>query len=133
MKTYEDVLNVVKACWHLDIEAYWWVDSTKEDEVKCAINCNDFFYWACSDAVDLEVEDLPLLQQTYDDLKALETLECPILIDNVELLYCARKRMMRPQGAFYKYLPKETWTLFNACGPHRKENVANPVETPEEE
>jgi hypothetical protein len=54
--------------------------------------CNDFFFWARSDAVDVTEETLPELEKAILDS------------DNIygPLLYCARQREMRPQGAYYK-------------------------------
>jgi len=43
------------------------------------------------------------------------------------LLYCARKRKMRPQGAMYEYLNKENWPLFDECGPVREKSLSNPL------
>jgi hypothetical protein len=35
------------------------------------------------------------------------------------LLWCCRKRAMRPQAAYYKYYPESEWALFDAAGPER--------------
>ena len=48
------------------------------------------------------------------------------------LLYCARKRKMRPQGAMYKTIPKTLWHLFDVCGEEREMNMGNPKPQPKE-
>lgn len=82
-------------------------------EVECFINCNDFFFWGCSDCEQLD--DWDLLEQSLNDAG-----------DDGCLLYCARKRKMRPQGAFYKYLKPENHHWFDACGKKREINFGNP-------
>ncbi len=71
------------------------------------VNCNDLFFWACSDGEDISIEELP------DLLRALE--ESP---KNGDILWVCRKRHTRPQGAYYKYLKGEEH-LFDATGPER--------------
>lgn len=77
---------------------------------KFGLICNDVFHWACADVEDVGEEDLPLLEQ------ALKDASCP---SDGAILYCARKRGMRPQGAMYGYIEKENWHLFDAAGPER--------------
>jgi len=85
------------------------------------IGCNDFFMWGCSDAEDITVETLPILQQAFKDAP-----------DDGALLYCARQRKMRPQGACYKWIDKENWPLFDECGDVRPADFGNPQERPTE-
>ena len=95
-------------------ELYW------NNELEPWVNCSDFFWWGCGDGEDIETdEDLELLEQCFKDSE-----------DHPTLLYCARRRKERPQGAYYKYLKDEA-ELFNACGPERKTGSGNP-QTPEE-
>lgn len=124
MKTFEEVKELVTALHELDLEALWYVE---DGEVKAAFNVNDVFAWGCADAEDVEPNDLDLLEAAHRDLDGL----CPGASHWAEVLYTARKRGMRPQGAFYeKCLPEETWSLFNTCGPHRLAGAGNPVATP---
>ncbi len=91
-----------------------WTDTDKGLEFW--ILCNDFFIWASADGENVETEeDLILLEQS---LKASE--------NDGALLYCARKRKVRPQGAYYTYLKKEDWHLFDACGEKREVGMGNP-------
>lgn len=87
-----------------------------DQDLKFAINCNDVFMWGCADAVEIETaEDVNLLQQACRDSN-----------DHGPMLYCARKHSMRPQGAYYKYIDRQDWELFNACGPIRDLDFGNP-------
>ncbi|UDL15984.1 hypothetical protein QEH42_gp234 [Microbacterium phage Pumpernickel] len=42
------------------------------------------------------------------------------------LLFAAKSRKMRPQGAYYKSIPENIWHLFDACGPEREVGMGNP-------
>lgn len=82
------------------------------------INCNDFFAWGCADGEDINEETLPELQKAVEDCKGdMET---------GALLYCARRRKIRPQGACYSMIPEELWPLFHDCGPERETGFGNP-------
>ena len=72
------------------------------------VNCNDLFWWACADAEELTLEEIP------DLLRALE--ESPKFGTD---LWVARKREMRPQDPYYSYFTPQETELFNACGPER--------------
>ena len=86
------------------------------EDLNFYIRCNDVFAWGCSDAEDISEEDLPLLEQSLKDSEMHGT-----------LLFCARKRKCRPQGAYYQYFDKDTeWELFNACGEEREVGLGNP-------
>jgi hypothetical protein len=85
---------------------------------KPCIMCNDFFYWACADCEDINESTMPILEKAISD--------CSGDIQWGALLYCARQRKERPQGAFYSIIPKELWSLFNDCGPEREIDIGNP-------
>lgn len=80
------------------------------DKGRFGLICNDVFHWACADVEDVGEEDLPLLEQSLKDADGG--------VDGA-MLYCARKRGMRPQGAMYAYIDKENQPLFDAAGPER--------------
>lgn len=86
-----------------------------DGELKFYANCNDFFYWGCADSEPISNEDFKLLESSVNDSKGYHGI----------LLYCARKRKLRPQGAYYKHL-KEDKELFDACGTERTIDIANP-------
>lgn len=100
-----DVMDILN--WTEDLEFY--------------INCNDIFFWACSDAEPISPNTLPQLEQAFKDGEGFDG----------ALLYCARQRKMRPQGAFYTCIDKEHWHLFDECGPQRETDFMNPRERPE--
>lgn len=79
------------------------------DKGRFAIICNDVFHWACSDAEEVGEDDLQMLDQAMKDGGFCDG----------PMLYCARKRQMRPQGAMYGYIEKQNWPLFDAAGPER--------------
>jgi len=85
---------------------------------KPCINCNDFFFWGCGDAEDIDEESLPMLHKAVED--------CNGDVETGALLYCARRRNMRPQGACYSMILKELWPLFDSCGEERKTDFGNP-------
>ena len=97
--------------------------SYEDDEFFTAvINCNDQFFWGAADGEDVTLETLPALKQAVIDCKEVDQswgLEGP-------LLYAARQRKLRPQGAAYTYIPKDLWPLFNAVGGKREINLLNP-------
>lgn len=80
-------------------------------DLRFFVYCNDFFFWACADGEEITKENLPELEKAIHDCEAVgsRSLFGP-------LLWCARRRKMRPQDAYYKNLPKPTWQLFDACG-----------------
>ena len=87
--------------------------------------CNDFFYWGCADGEVYEPGDLPLLESCAADLQAAGG--CNEVY--TPLLFCARKRGMRPQRPYFRTYDRENGTyvgdgltpaaraLFDACGP----------------
>ncbi len=103
-----------------------------DGQINAAVMCSDIFFWGCSDAEELTEEALPVLEQAYKDCDAI-VLE--VFANGNELtgetfgslLYCARQRKLRPQGACYKaVLPEELRPLFDACGPEREIDIGNP-------
>ena len=72
--------------------------------------CNDLFYWACADGEDFELSDFPDLERALKETPK-----------NGDILWCCRKRGMRPQKQSYKYFTDEEAKQLNACGPERDE------------
>lgn len=95
-------------------EAIWWNSS-----LEFFVPCNDSFAWACADAEPITESDLPMFTQAMADCE-----------DNGPLLYCCRRRGMRPQGAMYQHLDRKDWPLFDACGPVRETGFGNPTPQP---
>lgn len=80
-----------------------WFDSKTPEKVKLIVDCNDLFFWGCADAEEFSEQDIP------DLLKALD--ESP---KHGSVLWCCRKRKMRPQAAYYKLFSAEEALLFDA-------------------
>lgn len=111
----EPLLRVI-AEYELHGEVLWYTD------MKFFVNCNDLFFWALADGEPIE---------TIQDVEALEQ-ACKVAKYDGSSLYCARRRKMRPQGAFYKHFDKGSWPLFDACGPYRPVTFGNPVDRADE-
>jgi hypothetical protein len=111
------VLRVFDECdCHEDL--IWRV---KDEEVTFAAMCSDVFWWGTADAEDITPADVPLLESSAADLRAINRDEF------TAELYCARKRGMRPQGAWYgPGMEPELVALFDACGPWRETDLMNP-------
>lgn len=88
-----------------------------------SFNCSDELFWGCSDREEILPTDLPMLRQSYEDVKASGTKYYSIY---GQTLFICRKRGMRPQGAYYPESDPETWPLFDDCGPEREVGLGNP-------
>jgi hypothetical protein len=104
------------------IEELEWV-CNQDKTVQFYINCNDLFFWACADAVELTETNFQDLVQAVDDVH--NTIDYSSF---GSLLFCARQRKMRPQNAYYEYMDKKLWPLFDTCGPERDSQILNPKE-----
>ncbi len=119
MSDAEPILRVLDALatWDHCDEVFWRTDG-KYAPVTFFVKCNDLFAWGCADCEPLSAETVDAFNAACHDAHVAdapgEHLECwgP-------LLYCARRRGMRPQGPYYKRLPVKLHALFNACGPER--------------
>jgi hypothetical protein len=119
----EYVQRVLRAWERCDLydELLWRV---KDDGVRFFAMCSDVFYWGTADCEEIADDDVTLLEATADDLLALDaTFELPVL-------FCARKRGMRPQTPWgrskdldlrytHDNLSPAVRALFDACGPVR--------------
>lgn len=107
----------------LDHDDLWWrVPNVEDDEVEWWTMCSDFFAWGGGDAEGLTEESLPDLTQAITDIKTIDSTE----VSWAGRLYAARRRKMRPQGAYYEQIPEVLWPLFDACGPEREVGLSNP-------
>ena len=123
----DDFLRVVvKHDAHEDI--YWSVG--EDGSIHFSVKCNDFFYFACADMEPVETEiDVRLFDRCCAELKALDPTRDQVKEEGAtynayfvwgSLLYCSRRRNMRPQKAFYRSIPEELHSRFDACGPERE-------------
>lgn len=123
-------------------DGFWWrANEPQYEPFKILINCNDLFYWACADAEEVTPDTLDVFERSIRDVGALHERWGKWLTTNVRdgakkmsdpdappyvatslglLLYCARVRKMRPQGAFYDAFPPEVADMFDAAGPERE-------------
>lgn len=104
----------------------WQVD--QEGRLRFSMLCSDTFAWGCADAEEVTRKDLPLLRECLADLKAVK--------DYGELwlsvLYCCRKREMRPMNAWVEKVPRAdgmpqaVLDLILAAGPERESTFMAP-------
>jgi hypothetical protein len=103
----------------------WVVDG---DKLLLSIDCSDTFAWGCADCEGVDYEDLPMLRQCLDDLKAADKYGDMWLAE----LYCCRKRKMRPMNAWIKRvpprdgMPQAVLDLIMAAGPERESTLTAP-------
>jgi len=103
-------------------ESVWWRTDGEYAPFTLFVNCNDFFAWGCADCEEITAED-------YNDLvKAIKDASNSEHGWAGHLLWVARKRKMRPQGAYYKYLDEAVHHLFDEAGPARSVDMLNPVD-----
>ncbi len=122
-------------------EGFWWrANEPQYEPFKILINCNDLFWWGCADCEAVTPETLGEFERAFADIQPLHDRwgnwirenvrdakrsmndpECPpyIATSLALLLYCARVRKMRPQGAYYDAFPPEVAAMFDAAGPER--------------
>ena len=125
----EDVIRLTLKHDMTDMLAW---NEEDDGSLSVAVICNDVFYWATADCEIVTADTLGELAQAYDDACAA----CPRGRFYADMLYAARRRKMRPQGAAYSENAPEMWPLFDACGPERptdKEAFGNPYGKPTEE
>ena len=84
--------------------------SIRDDKLKLWVLCNDLFWWGAADGEDFELSNLPDLEKALEDAP-----------EHGDILWCCRKRGMRPQKPYYKYFTATEAALFDACGPERDE------------
>lgn len=95
---------------------YW------NSNLKFYVKCNDVFWWGTGDLEEITHDDINDLEQ------ALKNSE-----DEGFILFAARKRNLRPQGAYYNLVNKKDRTLLNACGPKREIELCNPYPNPDDD
>jgi hypothetical protein len=129
--TPKEVVEVLTIFAFEHTEEIWWrMNKDNREELNIYANCSDFFVWGCSDVEEITQEKLPILREVKKEMDSLSISDHEI---EYGLLFCAKVRQMRPQGAYYKYLKEETWPLFDACGPIRETGMGNPKPHPTDE
>lgn len=110
-------------------DGLWWRTDGEYAPVTLFVNCSDLFVWGCSDSEEVDSSNVHVLEQALADTLAISEKVAMF----ADILFCCRMRGARPQGAYYKHLPKELWPLLDACGPEREVDFANPVKQPSQE
>jgi hypothetical protein len=87
--------------WHFHAKPYDYKNPEYVEYPTFWVVCSDFFHWASADGEDIDPEDLPLLKQCIEDLKATGAQTWQL---DVGLLFAARKRGMRPMRLWLKRL-----------------------------
>lgn len=113
-------------------DSFWWrANEPQYEPFKLLVNCNDLFYWASADCEEITPDNLDILEQAFKDIKPFYDLwaksfksgkgdKVPYVpMDLAPLLFCARVRNMRPQGAYYQDFPPGVDVLFDEAGPER--------------
>lgn len=110
-------------------DSLWW--RVDYGVLRFFVNCNDVFCWACADAEPVTPENIDLLRQSFEDEQTATGGSTSVW---GPMLFCARSRGERIQGAWYKdgSLPKELWPLFDAVGERRPVDLGNPYSHPSE-
>lgn len=103
-------------------DALWW--RTYDDDVlRLYVLCSDLFHWGTADMEEITDANV---QSLADTIAECEAILGRYRADDAPLLWCARQRGMRPQGAYYKHLDEALWPLFDAAGPERETGPTNP-------
>lgn len=104
----------------------WW-RSDADGRLRLFAQCNDVFAWGCADCEEITPANLEILEQARADVAAATNDSWPVQFG---ILFAARVRGMRPQGAVYPHLDKRVWKLFDAAGPEREVGLGNPNPRP---
>jgi hypothetical protein len=113
--THEDLIRVLEALSFDLTDALWW--RMVDGDLALFIQCNDFFAWATSDVEPIVTsDDVALLEAAIKDCAEATGDRYPT---EGPLLYCSRRRKLRPQQPYYQYLDEATRPLFDAAGPVR--------------
>lgn len=111
-----DLIDILRALARAECSPY--LHGEPDGGVSVLINCNDLFYWACADAEPVGVGDLALIDETFNELRAVRN-SIHDAWQNFEGLFCCRKRKMRPQNCILVKYPDHIRPLFERCGPVR--------------
>ncbi|MDQ3029149.1 MAG: hypothetical protein M3R09_03775 [Actinomycetota bacterium] len=94
------------------------------------VDCSDTFYWGTADSENVTEADLPELHRAVTDASG-----CQAGRDLWPVLWCARKRGMRPMDVFYRRVlggppdsgvPGTLAALFDAAGRARPSTLEAP-------
>jgi hypothetical protein len=94
-----------------------------------SVNVNDVFHWGCADNEAITPGNIDMLETTLAEIAPDRdyTRQSAALI-----VFAARSRKHRVQGAMYRHLPVDVWPLIDAAGPERPLGLGNPQPRPAE-
>jgi hypothetical protein len=123
-KEVDFTLKVMRLMADEDIhEDIYWVVGDEKDNFRFSVTCNDIFFWGSADGEDLTPENFGDLLQAIEDEKKIRASVYTVW---GPMLFCARMRKQRPQGAVYESIDEAVWPLFDACGEEREVGFGNP-------
>jgi hypothetical protein len=96
MTEYSKLYTIIRTL--NDNDETFWTRAHDDGTIHIEFNCNDLFYWGCSDSEEVAYDDLV---DYGEDVRDLIPFDQEYLAD---ALFAARKRNQRPQGAFLKDL-----------------------------
>jgi hypothetical protein len=122
------VIRVLRTFYAIDDrdELLW---SIKDNEVSFSAECSDAFWWGCADAEDITPENIGRLEVAIADAQAATGTTGWGTPSEAVLLFVARERKLRPQGAMYEHIDAKLWPLFDAAGPERVTGPEDPGNT----
>lgn len=113
----------------------WWRtrgDTFGTGDLAVYVPCSDLFTWGCADVEEIAAHDVHTLLDTVEETRSvLVSAGVSAWVEaDALLLWVARKRGTRPQGAAYAVLHPALWDLFDLAGPERKTDTFNPRPRP---
>lgn len=118
------VLTLFAMFPHDSTEMLMWRVDGKYAPLTFMVSCSDFFWWGTADCEVISPDEIEPLEQAFADVTAAST-NGQMDAYWGSVLYVARKRGLRPQGAAYPTIPALA-ALFDACGPERTVGLGNP-------
>ncbi len=116
---------VLEQFWRYDIQDMLFYRMNPNNRIGFYVICNDVFHWASADLEEITEQNVEELR-----LAIAESLGHSGNASDGVILFCARMRKLRPQGAYYKHISSGVWPLLNEVGPERQINMANPKVQP---
>lgn len=123
------VLTLVNDFDGANTDNLFWRTGGEYAPVKFFVICNDMFWWGTADLEPITPDNIDQLELAHTDMMAVDKIEASIHSTD---LFCCRMRKTRPQGAYYDHLNEKLWPLFDAVGPLRAVDFANPKKHPSE-
>lgn len=102
-----DFLKRIITLFHEDTDSIFWFPQD-DGNIKVCVNANDLFMWACANAEEITIADMPELEKAIKD--------CNDDAGIGALLYACRKRKCRPLKPYYEHLPTNLRSLFSEVG-----------------